>query len=750
MKTTRTRAAAGIAGALAVATALPGAAGAQEQVPVETLDTVVVTTKRYPALRTELPQKIEVISGRDLERTPAVELTDVLKKQAGLDVVQYPGLLSGIGIRGFRPEFSGTNKRTLLLIDGRPAGATNLATIDLGSLERIEVLKGPASSLYGSSAMGGAVNLVTRRSDGAPGGSASLAYGSWETLDLSARAGGSFTRWLDADFGLSRFSRGADYRAGEGNLFRDWVGSTEAVKLIGGDRERVPERGDGEVRPNTRYTYGSGNGRLGFRLGDALRLDVRGEAFFADDVETPGDLYVDGDPGQLKNLDRRSGDVSLSGAFGRHAPMLRVYAGRELTDYFDTWASEPYVSYTSETETRGAQLQDAVRFGRQALTFGVDFSQAGETSRVFTGEAQPGAPYSPDATTRSTAVFAEGRFELPGTRLSGTLGGRLDRVGLEIENTPLRPDWQPAEETFTVFNPSVGLQYATAQGVRVHGTAGRAFVAPTVFGKAGLSVQRSATTGVATIAVGNPELDPESSVTWDVGVGIERPRLGLDADVTYFRTRVTDRITSVAASFPEGSRPRTAAGDPVGSVSTYVNADEARMDGVEWRLGWDLGAFARRRYSLRLFANATHYLEREETARSVQVDAARFAGRTDFRPEEVAGALVFGEGTESRIRNVADATVAYGVEWDDLRRFSTRLTGRYVGERTDQDFTDFSRVSDIEYPAFMTLDLVSTVRLADRYAVSLLVDNLTDENYYEKRGFNMPGRTMSLRLTADF
>ncbi|MEW5931681.1 MAG: TonB-dependent receptor [Gemmatimonadota bacterium] len=749
MKTRGTRAAAGVAGALAVAAALPGAARAQQEPRATTLDTVVVTTKRYPALRTELPQKIEVIGQRDLERTPADELADVLKEQAALDVIQYPGLLSGIGIRGFRPEFSGIAKHTLLLIDGRPAGATNLATIDLNSIERIEVLKGPASSLYGSSAMGGAVNLITRRSTGAFGGSASLAYGSWQTLDLSARAGGAITPRLDADFGVTRFARGADYRVGEGNLLRGWVGSEEAVKLLSPtESERVPERGDGAVRPNTQYAYGSGNGRLGWRFSDALRVDVRGEAFRADDVETPGDLYVEGDPGQRKNLERRTGDVALSGAWRGHTPLLRAYAGDELTDYFDTYAPDPYVSFTSETATRGVQLQDAVRLGAHALTVGVDYNFAGETSEVFTGASQAAAPYSPDAATRSTAAFAEGRIALP-AGFSGTLGGRFDRVALEIRETPLRPDVQPDEETFSVFNPSAGLQYAAAGGVRLHGTVGRAFVAPDAFGRAGLSVQRNAA-GVATIAVGNPELDPESSVTWDVGVGLERTALGLDADVTYFDTRVDDRITSVRASFPAAARPVSAAGDPVGSVSTYVNAQEARMSGVEWRLGWDLGAFAARRYSLRLFANATHYLEREETARSVQVDAARFAGRTDFRPEEVAGALVFGADTERQIRNVAGATVNYGVEWDDLRRFSTRLTGRYVGGRTDQDFTDFTRVSDIEYPAFMTLDLVSTLRLADRYAVSLLVDNLTDENYYEKRGFNLPGRALRLRLTADF
>ena len=102
----------------------------------------------------------------------AADLTDVLKKNAGVDVVQYSGALSGIGIRGFRPQFSGINKRSLLLIDGRPSGVTNLATLLLDNVERIEVLKGAASAVYGSSAMGGVVNVITRQSRGKIGGNA--------------------------------------------------------------------------------------------------------------------------------------------------------------------------------------------------------------------------------------------------------------------------------------------------------------------------------------------------------------------------------------------------------------------------------------------------------------------------------------------------------------------------------------------------------------------------------------------------
>ena len=122
----------------------------------------------------------------------AADLTDVLKKNAGVDVVQYTGALSGIGIRGFRPQFSGINKRSLLLIDGRPSGVTNLATLLLDNVERIEVLKGAASAVYGSSAMGGVVNVITRQSRGQDRRRrARLGGGSFGTSEFAGRAGGS-------------------------------------------------------------------------------------------------------------------------------------------------------------------------------------------------------------------------------------------------------------------------------------------------------------------------------------------------------------------------------------------------------------------------------------------------------------------------------------------------------------------------------------------------------------------------------
>ena len=178
----------------------------------------MVTGRRVETRITDTPQKVEVVDAMDIERTVAADLTDVLKKNAGVDVIQYAGVLSGIGIRGFRPQFSGINKRSLLLIDGRPSGVTNLGTLRLDGIDRIEVLKGAASSVYGSSAMGGVVNVITRRSRGKIGGTARLGGGSYGTSEFSGRVGGSASSRIDFDLGGTLFDQRDDYRMGNGEV----------------------------------------------------------------------------------------------------------------------------------------------------------------------------------------------------------------------------------------------------------------------------------------------------------------------------------------------------------------------------------------------------------------------------------------------------------------------------------------------------------------------------------------------------
>ena len=701
---------------------------------------------------------MDVITRADIERTPQTGVVDVLKKLAAVDVIQYPSLLAGVGIRGFRPQTGGLQQRTLVLLDGRPSGAYNLALLDLQSVERVEVLKGPASALYGSSAMGGVVNVVTRRSTGAPAGSVSASYGTFQTSELAARAGGAFAGRLDGDVSLRLYEQGDDYRIGEGNAFRRLVGGDSARKLY--PTGAKPARwvgdtvGDGVVRGFSTFRTRSGAARAGASLGGGLRADVRGELFRAHDVLSPGDVYALGTNSTgdgRKNVARRSGDLALSGTVGAHAPLARVYAAREDGENYDAPGRASFVSFGSEIRTAGAQLQDAVRLGGHTLVAGVDYTRSGVESRRYAradgGVGEIGT-FSPNSRVGSLAAFTETRLRFLDGRLTGYVGGRLDRVTLDLLATPLRPDVTAGRERFDAFNPSGGLQVEVAPGLRLHGTAGRAFVAPDAFGRAGFA--RTVVSNVATITVGNPALGPERSVTVDGGLSVERPAWGLDADVTYFRTAVDDRVTRARASFTAATRPTAADGTPVGRVETSVNAGGADIRGLEMRAGYDVGRATGRPFSLRVFGNATRVFRAEERTPAASIDAARFARARGFDAAQVFDAFVFSDTSAvAPIRNVASLTLTSGLEYDDRRRISGRLAGRYVGRRRDADFSDAADVSDIEYPPFLVLDLTAGVRLRGRYQLSALASNLTDENYYEKRGYNLPGRAVQLRVSAD-
>lgn len=713
--------------ALPLAAALAHTAAAAQPSLPDTLpryrvEGVTVTVARDSMHRGALPRQIDVITGVDIARTAADDAAQLLKKQAAVDVIEYPGLLAGIGMRGFRPQFSGINQRTLVLIDGRPAGASNLAMLDVRGVQRVEVLRGPASSLYGSNAMGGVVNLVTRRSSGPVRASATLGYGSWDTRQGWLRAGGDLARGLDFDVSLAALERADDYRVGEGNLFRGLLGDSVAVRVFADSTSRSPELGSGEVRPFTRYGTRSGNLRLGYALGGGWRLDARAEALRADRVENPGDLFSTwGDGRSLKNVDRRSGDLTLAGALGGHALTLRAFSATETGENFNRPEAGPnqpqFLNLQSWNRWQGAQLQDAVRLGAHTLIAGVDYTRASAESERFAAPGERAGAWEPDSRVTSAAAFAEARLRALDERLVATLGGRFDAIGFRVEEMEVYNGVSAAnEESFSVFNPSVGLQYTTAAGLRLHGSGGRAFVTPTAFNVAGNVVSPQPNGGVR-ITHGNPALDPESSVTWDAGLGLLRPAAGLDADVTYFHTRVRDRITTrqttpVAETLPGGA--------PILSRTTYVNADEAEMRGIEARLAYDLGARGGR-YLLRPFLAANRLLAAEETVGDVTRD----------------------------IRGVARTTLNFGVDFDDLRRFGTRLSGRYVGERADDDWNVWPS-AEVRYPAFLTLDWTGELRLAERVRVGLVVSNLTDENYYEVRGYPLPGRAAQLRLSLDW
>jgi outer membrane receptor for ferrienterochelin and colicins len=168
-----------------LAAALAGVAQSTDSLISKDLETIVVTATRNERQMGALPMPVTLIPKVNIQTMGSVRLTDVLTEQTGLVVVpQVNGQGNGLQLQGFNPDY------TLILIDGEPfvgrtTGTLELSRISVGNIKQIEIVKGPSSSLYGSEALAGVINIITERPAGTKVGLYSR-YGSNNTLDLNA------------------------------------------------------------------------------------------------------------------------------------------------------------------------------------------------------------------------------------------------------------------------------------------------------------------------------------------------------------------------------------------------------------------------------------------------------------------------------------------------------------------------------------------------------------------------------------
>lgn len=123
-------------------------------------DNVVITGSRNEMLQSNSPVKVETISGALIQKTGAVNLGNILQEQTGLAITS--NVRSGVQMMGLNSDY------TLILIDGQPvvgrvAGVIDMNRISIGNVQQIEIVKGPMSSLYGSEALAGVINIITRK-----------------------------------------------------------------------------------------------------------------------------------------------------------------------------------------------------------------------------------------------------------------------------------------------------------------------------------------------------------------------------------------------------------------------------------------------------------------------------------------------------------------------------------------------------------------------------------------------------------
>lgn len=393
-------------------------ASAQSPVPGSGADDIVVTPGRSPQEIQRVGSAITVVRREDLERTNPASLVDALRSVPGLDVTETggPGATTSVRLRGANAG------QTLVLIDGvrvnDPSGVANdfdFAVIAPGLIDRIEVLRGPQSAVYGSDAIGGVVNIITRRGRGPFQGYAQIEGGSYGSVSGNAGAFGSNGPWQYAFAAQAQRSDGF-------SRFGFRIGRIE--------RTLPPLEDDGFARH-------AGYARVGFDPGTGFRFEAGGLLSYTFlDYDASFGRFPDTPSGSAQRFTNAYAKGSFDLFDGRLTQSVQAFANRtdrrfrDVSFGADMSAANTFRSLSTFVGERvGVEYQGDLKldaFGK--LTFGAKLER--ETADGFSEEVQPIAvPRERTLTAEQVTRSGYALWQVPiGDRLDVSIGGRVDDV----------------------------------------------------------------------------------------------------------------------------------------------------------------------------------------------------------------------------------------------------------------------------------------------------------------------------------
>ena len=216
---------------------LPAAGAISGAAEVTNTQEIVVSATRLSTPANEVASSITVVTSNEIQRRQAPNVASALESVPGLSVSRYggPGAPASVFIRGAKEEY------TLILVDGIEVNdpssigrAGALESMDVADIDRIEVLRGPQSCLYGADALAGVINIVTKRGAGSPHATLQAEGGSYNTFRESANISGA-TGMVDYAFTATRFDTDgfSAARRQDGNSEKDGHASTSLSGRVG-------------------------------------------------------------------------------------------------------------------------------------------------------------------------------------------------------------------------------------------------------------------------------------------------------------------------------------------------------------------------------------------------------------------------------------------------------------------------------------------------------------------------------------
>lgn len=689
---------------------------------VYAVDPVIVTATRAARPLSEIPRPAAVLQPRDIAEQMPNTVSDLLRLQPGLDV-------TGVGVSQVRPQIRGEGgQRILLLNDGLRMNNTRRkndfgelpALVDMGAVDHVEIVRGPASVLYGSDAIGGVINILTKvpTEEGFSGWGSYLFGSAGDQSKVSARVqgrSGAFSlitggSWRTVD----------SYQAPSGSFGDITLASDATVAHTGVDDANFDARLGYDLTPNI-STFGKV---------EHYRSNDSGFGYVAPADYAPGSETIDITYPRQRFTKLTTGiDARELGSAVADRVDFTVYGqDNERSLIFDAlFPAGPGASVTlanhnfTDIRTYGFRAEVHKLVDDVLLTYGADGFQDGvsgtdnDTTTIVgfgpTMQFTDDLPSLPDARFRSIGAFAQAEFS-PIERLDVVAGGRFQSVTARSFATTGLGNTPTVKDNSTVVG-ALNLMYHVTPEFSLIASTGRGFRSPNLVE---LFFEGVVPEGDA-YQLAPTSLKAETSVNLDLGFRYQNDESFLEAFV--FHNRIRDGIRGRAVvDETTGDTVQTA------GFNTYqdVNVDKIVVRGFEvngdYTLPSGFGAGA-----------SVSWLDAKDA-----IDSDNPVGESYSR--KLTGRLNY---------------------HDPAGRFWGQFETRFSGKQKDVAIPAGNPLG-LEVPAFTVLNLRGGFQLPDfggtRQSLTLAVNNLTNELYAESANASFfrpePKRSVTLTMQVAF
>lgn len=691
------------------------------------LDTMVVTATRTMKDMQEVPSSISVVTAEDIENRNVTSVQEALQNLPGVYMNQ--AAQGGIQLRGFG------STDILVLVDGQQMntsydGAVNFNMIPVESIERIEVLRGAASSIYGGHAVGGVINITTKEARIGTNMDAVLSYGSNSTWKKSLQVNSRVNdKW---SFGLGYENRKSDGyegyfkstkgKAGKGEYTANLPTLSDGSYIYGsrGDKNWEHENYNGYVKYNfddsksLKYTYTKTDTEFAYGNANSYIKDKNGNPVYAGTVTTQNGDVIKIKTGYFygyKNISERDThslmykdeDNKFIASFNYVNNKKDGFTSADVPDDYNsldwkgagTYSFHPGKIYDINMEKAWENI------GNHSIVLGASMKKEEMTQDRYeladwTNEDSVTNHYAQDhGEVKNMAIFIQDEYKIsePVTLYAGVRFDHYKKGNGNFWNTDKKSNTTSPSESYNEISPKIAIDYKADDSTNYYISYGHSFNPPEMY-----KIYRFSPFSNYWY-LPNPELDPETSDTFEIGMKKELND-NTNIGITLYHVKTNDKIEGayVLGEMYEGKK-----------VKKYMNFDSEKRDGIEFEL--------QHKFS------------------------DKYKGYLNYAWQK---GLIENGDNEERNYDIPRHLLHAGIEYN-LDKWNALLDCQYVSERMAPDEASGEYGAE---DAFFIVNLGVNYEIAKNTKLQLSVNNLFDKEFYCSEA--TAGRTYTVGMRYSF